>query len=155
MGENIIATRQQVRQKIDSVLREKAVKLDVWKAVYFNVVFDYRDVAVVNPWEIGPISDKFLCYGDFRSTLISYLNAEIGAIANQIREAGFIDRPECIYYDTYAVAISGQLIGSDIFLSGICSENGPDAKRLKSILSISDEYSPTGDYLDLERYDTC
>lgn len=152
MGENIYIARQ-VIEKMDEALRKKADLLDVWKAVYFCVSFDFRAPAVVNPWDIRPISDKFICYEDFRKVLSNYLCAEIGRIAGEVREKGITSRPSDICNETYAVAIAGQQIGSDIFLTGICSENGPDKDQLDKILAIESTYSPVSDYLNLsERY---
>lgn len=145
---------REVQSKLDEALRKKAADLGVWKAVYFNVAIDFREPAVVNPWQINPISDEFLCYDSFVSAMQRYLNSEIGAISTQVREKGFAKRESSVQSDFYAIAIFGQQIGSDIFLAGICSENGPDADKLDQILATHDVYSPTSDYLDLcERYE--
>jgi hypothetical protein len=145
---------REVQSKLDEALRKEAADLGVWKAVYFNVVIDFRDPTVVNPWQISPISDQLLCYGNFVSAMQKYLNSEIGAISTQVRNEGFVKRESSVQSDFYAIAIVGQQIGSDIFLAGICSENGPDADKLDQILAIHDVYSPTSDYLNLcKRYE--
>lgn len=58
---------REVQSKLDEALRKKAADLGVWKAVYFNVVIDFRDPTGPQPGPGG------ICAGD-SGTRKSYEN---------------------------------------------------------------------------------
>lgn len=141
---------RKVHEKLDEALHKKASDLGVKEAVYFNVTFGCKDVAKVDLWAIQPFDGDFDDREACTKAMSSYLNAEIGPIATQLRDVGVVSCTSNDFNKPYAIAIYGQQIGSDIFLTGICSKNSPSAvKQISQILAIYDVYSPTSDYLQL------
>lgn len=147
---------RKVHDNLDEALRKKAADLEVKEAVYFNVTFGCKEVAKVDLWAIQPMMKDFSDREEYTKAMTRYLNAEIGPIASQLRDTGIVSRSLVDQSETYAIAIYGLQIGSDIFLTGICSKNSPNAiERIGKILAIYDIYSPTSDYLNLCEHNGC
>ena len=146
MCEQVLIVGKQACQQIDSVLRSKSAELDVWKAVYFNVTFKVDEAASVKPWDIRPISDRFICYKDFCRTMEEFIDGKVGEYVEMIRKRGVISLSPQIINKYYAVAILGQMVDTNIFLTGLCSEIGPDADKLELILRTGSIYDTVEEF---------
>lgn len=148
MSENIIIQKK-VNESLNAAIRRKADSLRVEKAVYFNIAYDRRAPATVNPWAISPIGSTFPEWKEYREVMLEYLNSQIGRISTTIREDGIvkIDLAPADANKEFAISIYGQSIGKDVFLSGVLAKSGL-GDRLDLILQEHD-YSAVADYLAL------